>query len=164
MSTNFATGHNQREIERCETSYGGQGTLTRDNRRSETRYPAAIKVRYPRRNSFFFEFTRNISRGGMFIATQDPMEVGERFVFEMEIPGEEEMFPLVGEVRWCVRPQDIQGVKKEIEDLDVGMGVAFVFEDDDNRKRFTDKVMSMLYEAFGTEIAHELMRLPVKNR
>jgi hypothetical protein len=92
------------------------------------------------------------------------MEVGERFVFEMEIPGEDETIPLVGEVRWRVTAQDVKGVKKDIEDLDVGMGVAFVFDNAEEQDHFTEKVMGMLYEAFGTEIAHELMRLPVKNR
>ena len=168
MSANLAPAHNYPETtsdaNRGETAYGGQTVVAPSNRRIDPRYPMAIRVSYPRRNAFFFEYTRNISRGGMFIGTKNPMELGERFLFELDVPGEDEPMAIVGEVRWRVTPEEVSGIKDDIEDLEVGMGIAFIFDDDASQHTFNDKVMEMLYEAFGTEIAHELMRTSPTNR
>ncbi len=142
-----------------ETAYGGEAFVTASNRRFEARYPMAIRVKYPRRNAFFFEYTRNISRGGMFIATSKPLDLGERFVFELEVPGEEAPLQLLGEVRWRVTPEDVQGVRKPVEDLEAGMGIAFLFgEEGGDQVAFNARVMEMINEAFGPEIAQELLR------
>ena len=42
-------------------------------RRREMRAPIELKVEYKRLNSFFADYTRNISRDGMFIKTLKPL-------------------------------------------------------------------------------------------
>lgn len=142
-----------------QTAYGAMAILDTDNRRSDPRFPMAVRVRYPRRNAFFFEYTRNISRGGMFIGTQEPREVGDRFFFELDVPGEEEPFRLLGEVRWRVTPEEVSSVRDVPgEALEVGMGIAFIFDDEAQQARFNDRVVTMLNDAFGPEITKELLR------
>jgi type IV pilus assembly protein PilZ len=141
------------------TAHGGEATFhdVRD-RRHQDRVPLEIKVRYPRRNAFFFEYTRNISRGGMFIGTQRPFPIGTRFDFALEIPGEPEPMILHGEVRWRVTEDDLQGLHQDIDKLETGMGIAFLFADDDERRRFERHVEEMLDDAFGPELAAALFQ------
>ncbi len=144
------------------TAHGGQATLVERElstaeRRRQTRVPFQIQVSYPRRNAFFFEYTRNISHGGMFIATTTPFDIGTRFTFALSIPGENEPVKLEGEVRWRVTPEDMQGLKDPVEDLEPGMGIAFLFTDEKKRDAIQDRVQAMIEEAFGENIAHQLI-------
>jgi type IV pilus assembly protein PilZ len=44
--------------------------------RVEPRAPIELKVEYKRINSFFADYTRNISKGGTFIKTTKPLAIG----------------------------------------------------------------------------------------
>ncbi|HKO52206.1 MAG TPA: PilZ domain-containing protein, partial [Polyangiaceae bacterium] len=57
------------------------GSGEHDDRRSGFRAPIELKVEYKRLNTFFADYTKNISRGGTFIATDKPLPVGTDFVF-----------------------------------------------------------------------------------
>jgi uncharacterized protein (TIGR02266 family) len=49
----------------------------------------------------FFGYAKNISRGGLFIATVKPREPGEKFIIEMTLPMPESLnFRCEGEVIW----------------------------------------------------------------
>ena len=52
-----------------------------DDRRIAERGPIALRVDYKRLNSFFADYTKNISRGGTFIRTDRPLQLGTEFVF-----------------------------------------------------------------------------------
>ena len=47
-----------------------------DRRRREARAPIELKVEYKRLNTFFYDYTKNISKGGTFIKTEKPLDVG----------------------------------------------------------------------------------------
>ena len=46
--------------------------------RHHTRAPIELEVGYKRLNSFFAEYTRNISKGGTFIKTKKPLPIGAK--------------------------------------------------------------------------------------
>ena len=46
------------------------------DRRSNLRAAIELNVEYKRLNTFFADYTRNISKGGTFIKTDKPLEVG----------------------------------------------------------------------------------------
>ncbi len=123
------------------TTFGARAQLS--NRRRYTRHHLEIRVSYPQRNSFFSEYTRNISHGGMFIATHKPLPEGTKLQFVLEIPGEEAPLHLQGEVRWCVRPEDMVGIRRPMPDLEPGMGIAFCFETTASREAFAQRVEAM---------------------
>ncbi len=139
------------------TAYGGEASVEGRNRRTEDRVPMSIRVRYPRRNAFFFEYTRNISHGGMFIATQQPFAIGTRFRFDLEVPGEDRLISLMGEVRWTVEPRQIEGMSASAPDVDAGMGIQFLFDEDSDRDAFDGRVRKMVEEAFGPKISQEIL-------
>jgi uncharacterized protein (TIGR02266 family) len=57
-----------------------------DDSRGDPRAPIELKVEYKRLNSFFADYTKNISRGGTFIKTNRPLPIGTEFVFKLFVP------------------------------------------------------------------------------
>ena len=68
-------------------------------RRAEARSPIELKVEYKRLNTFFADYTKNISRGGTFIKTTRPLPVGTEFLFKLFVPGRGEPLTIHGEVQ-----------------------------------------------------------------
>ena len=93
-----------------------------DDRRYEPRAPIELRVEYKRLNSFFADYTKNIGRGGTFIATERPLEIGTDFVFKLGVPGLPEPLVLNGKVQWVLLPEQAG------EGREPGMGIGFVFE------------------------------------
>ena len=50
------------------------------DRRREARAPIELKVEYKRLNTFFYDYTKNISKGGTFIKTDKPLDIGTIFL------------------------------------------------------------------------------------
>src|SRR4051812_42421850 len=92
--------------------------------RTSERSPIELKVEYQRMNTFFSDYTRNISKGGTFIGTESPLSVGTQFTFKLVVPALSEPLELTGEVRW-VRDRGPEG--------DAGMGIQFIFANDSER-------------------------------
>ena len=80
--------------------------MTDDERRVAARAPIELKVEYKRVNTFFADYTRNISRGGTFIRTDKPLEVGTEFVFALVVPHIGEPLRLKGQVQWVTRTDE----------------------------------------------------------
>ena len=57
-----------------------------DERRDQDRAPIKLEVQYKRLNTFFADYTRNISKGGTFIRTARPLDIGTEFVFVLVLP------------------------------------------------------------------------------
>ena len=82
---------------------------TDDDRRHGLRAPIELKVEYKRLNTFFADYTRNISRGGTFIGTDKPLKVGTEFVFALGIPNIPE-------------PLRLRGRQKPADQVELGAG------------------------------------------
>jgi len=114
--------------------------------RTHPRAPIELKVDYKKLNSFFADYTRNISKGGTFIKTRKPLPVGTRFLFKLSIPGRDEPFELLGEVAWSNAEGD-----------DAGMGIRFVYADDTQRFAFEDVVERLMSDSLGRELTLRLL-------
>ena len=125
------------------------------NRRADARAPITLQVDYKRLNTFFADYTRNISRGGTFVRTDKPLEVGERFVFVLTIPpppgGEPTRLELTGEVRWVVSPAEATSARP------AGMGIQFGFADADERARLDAVVGELMRASLGDRLADKLL-------
>jgi len=104
-------------------------------------------------NAFFADYTKNISKGGTFIKTTRPLEVGRRCLFSLSLPALSDPLLLEGEVAWVLLPQQAQARGAE-----AGMGVRFVFPDDAARRQFERAVERLMEESLGTEVARRLLR------
>ena len=139
----------QNDAERAEHAHA-------DDRRGEDRAAITLKVDYKRLNTFFADYTKNISKGGTFIRTNKPLEVGTEFVFVLTVPEPSlENAPvrleLTGEVKWVV-PESTAS-----SDNPAGMGIQFVFETDDDRARVERFVADLMRSSLGDRLAEKLL-------
>lgn len=122
-----------------------------DDRRGEDRAPITLRVEYKRINTFFADYTKNISRGGTFIRTSRPLDIGTEFMFVLSLP-ESVQLDLKGVVKWVVPEAEASAEKP------AGMGIQFVFADDGQRKAVESVVEGMMNEALGPVLAAKLLR------
>ena len=80
-------------------------TDSKDRRGGGERAPIELKVEYKRLNSFFADYTKNISRGGTFIRTERPLGIGTEFNFKLCVPTLENPLVLRGKVRVAVNQE-----------------------------------------------------------
>lgn len=126
-------------------------------RRREQRAPIELKVEYKRLNTFFYDYTKNISKGGTFIKTDKPLEIGTVFLFKLLVPAQDDPLALRGEVRWVV---------KEGEPLppeapaghEPGMGIRFVYDDAEQRHALERIVEKMMVGSLGQLIYSRLVK------
>ena len=130
-----------------------QGTQDPENLRDSERAPIRLRVDYAKMNAFFADYTLNISKGGTFIKTASPLEIGTRCVFSFSLPALSEPLQLEGEVAW-VLPVDAARIRGE----EAGMGVRFVFADAAAQRSVEELVERMMEESLGREVAHALLK------
>ena len=122
-----------------------------DDRRSAPRAAIELRVEYKRLNSFFADYTKNISRGGTFIGTQRPLDVGTDFVFKLGVPGLGEPLVLHGKVQWALTPEQAG------EDREPGMGIGFVFDSELDRQRVETTVEKLMIDSLGPVLYQKLL-------
>ncbi len=131
--------------------------MTEEERRREARAPIELKVEYKRLNTFFYDYTKNISKGGTFIKTDKPLDVGTIFLFKLQVPSRETPLALRGEVRWVIKdgsppPADLPA------DHEPGMGIRFVYEGSDQRQALEELVEKMMIDSLGPLIYSRLVK------
>ena len=122
-----------------------------DDRRGEDRAPISLRVEYKRINTFFADYTKNISKGGTFIRTTRPLEIGTEFMFVLSLPEKLEL-ELKGVVKWVVPEAGAS------DDKPAGMGIQFIFAADSQRVAVENVVTGMMNEALGPVLAGKLLR------
>src|SRR5262245_29642310 len=98
------------------------------DRRRELRAPIELRVEYKRVNTFFADYTKNISSGGTFIATEKPLDIGTEFVFALDLPGLTEPLRLRGRVMWTTKVEDSSKANP------AGMGIEFQYSSSEERR------------------------------
>jgi len=117
------------------------------DQREHARAPIELKVDYKKLNSFFADYTKNISKGGTFIKTRKPLPVGTRFLFRLTVPGRPLPFELNGEV-----------VHAGPSGPEAGMGIRFVWSEDSERRAFESVVEGLMEQSLGPLVAQKLLR------
>src|SRR5262249_50944435 len=91
--------YDQTESMSAENGNGGNGA----DRREHFRAPIELKVEYKKLNTFFADYTKNICKGGTFIKTKKPLDIGTEFLFKLSVPNLGEPLALRGQVKWVMR-------------------------------------------------------------
>ena len=121
-----------------------------DERLRDDRAPITLRVDYKRLNTFFADYTKNISKGGTFIRTTKPLEIGTEFQFVLALP-ESVQLELKGVVKWVVTEA------AATTEAPAGMGIQFVFADEAQRTAVETVVETMMNEALGPVLARKLL-------
>ncbi len=88
-------------------------------RREHVRFSVELEVNLGSEHNFYAGLAENLSAGGVFIATHRLEKVGSKIDVSLKLSDSEEVFKLVGEVRW-VR------VYNELSDTPPGLGIRFI--------------------------------------
>jgi uncharacterized protein (TIGR02266 family) len=88
-------------------------------RREHARFSVDLEVSVLSEHNFYAGLAENLSAGGLFIATHTLQKVGSRIELSLRMPDSEDVFQVVGEVRW-VR------LYNETSDTSPGLGIRFV--------------------------------------
>jgi len=126
-------------------------TVDWSDRRTEERHSITLRVDYKRMNTFFADYAKNISKGGTFIRTSKPLDVGTEFVFVLSIPGQADQLQLKGEVMWTV--DDATAT----EEHPAGMGIRFRFSDPSEQDRLDAFVQKLMSDKLGGVMAAKLL-------
>jgi type IV pilus assembly protein PilZ len=110
-----------------------------DERRRGTRLMAEVKVDYRTVGSFITDYSKDISQGGLFIATSLPLEIGEQVRLRITLPGRDLPFALEGVVRWNSKPSDR-------DQSPAGMGIEFINFDAEVRAELSRFVATLPHE------------------
>ena len=122
--------------------------MSSNSKRTHPRAPIEIKVEYQRLNSFFADYSRDISRGGLFIQTDSPSDVGESCYLTLSFPKYDEPITLLAVVKHVVPADDDSG--------NPGMGLEFNFESAEEKKALARVVDHMMIEHLGVELYEKL--------
>lgn len=114
--------------------------------RAHARAAVELRVEYKKLNAFFADYTRDISKGGVFIRTDKPLPIGTRYLFKLTVPQRPEPFELLGEVAWTSTDTD-----------DCGMGIRFIYADDAQRSDFEATVERLMVRHLGPELTEKLL-------
>ena len=120
--------------------------------RQHGRAPIELKVDYKKLNSFFADYTKNISKGGTFIKTKKPLPIGTRFLFKLTVPKREAPFELLGEVVWSKAEGD-----------EPGMGIRFIYSSDTQRADFEGVVEALMADSLGSDLTGKLLNKSMKS-
>ena len=121
------------------------------DRRSNGRHPIELKVEYKRLNTFFADYTKNISKGGTFIRTDKPLAIGTEFVFALVIPQLSEPVRLRGRVVWTTP------VDQATEESPPGMGIRFQYANDEERRGTEGIVERLMKNELGEHLSAKLL-------
>lgn len=116
--------------------------LRRLTRRIYPRAPLELRVHYRTTGSFLVSYTVNLSRGGLFVETDDPLPEGSRVTLRLEVPGAEREVETTALVVWVRRETNEIGEPP-------GMGMRFERADED----WGDLVDQMVSSFAGLTIA-----------
>ena len=130
-----------------------------DDKRQHPRTPIELKVEYKKMNTFFADYTKNISKGGTFIKTERPLPLGTEFIFKLALPKRSQPFELRGEVIWTNQASEMQ--RPDIPEM--GMGIRFIFASDNERDNFESEVEQMMVASLGVHLYEKLINKRVRS-
>jgi uncharacterized protein (TIGR02266 family) len=101
-------------------------------RRGGRRAGCVLQLQYRSASHLLVSYCTNLSRGGLFVPSQQPLPPGARLVLTLEVPGVPEPVEIDAEVRWVRGSDSLEGPS--------GMGLQFEGVDSQLGARIDDLV------------------------
>ena len=120
-------------------------------RRESGRIAVQLPIEYERLNALLADYTHNISRGGTFIRTDRPLQVGTVLSFTIRAPQLSEPILLRGVVRWVTEADQASA------DRPAGMGIAFVFDSPEQKAAIEGRLDRLMVKSLGVAAFEKLM-------
>ncbi len=113
--------------------------------------PIDLCVDYAGINAFFADYARNIGRGGTFVQTDRPLDIGTKLRFTLNVPSLPNPISLLGQVQWRVTPEQSH------EGQPPGMGIGFLYASEAERVRLDNTVESLMRSSLGPDLCRKLL-------
>jgi len=95
-------------------------------RRKNPRVFLRALVDYESQDTFLYDYSKDLSQGGLFIKTDKPRSIGDEIELKFSLPDIEKVFKTKGEVKWVIRDKSDNTMN--------GMGIEFKgLEEEDKR-------------------------------
>lgn len=97
--------------------------MTDKERRARPRALIRVLVDYESSGTYLYDYSNDLSEGGLFIETEQPLQKGSKLNLRFTLPNLDKVFEITGKVAWVnqVPKHDSKPVKGR-----PGMGVQFV--------------------------------------
>ena len=112
-----------------------------EEKRQTTRHPLRTKMDYRAQSGgdFLYEYTTNISKGGIFIETHEPLPEGTVVEMKFQPPDTEQPIEVSGKVVW------INPWREGEENHNPGMGIQFEDLSEEGRELLAQLVRAIAY-------------------
>jgi type IV pilus assembly protein PilZ len=114
------------------------------DRRGADRIDVVWSVDCETEDTFLYANITNISEVGIFVRTNEPLEVGTRVTLKFAPPGSIDPLVLTGQVQW------VNPVRMLASNPNPGMGIRFIDLNRDNRERLVGVVRTIAYVRSST--------------
>jgi type IV pilus assembly protein PilZ len=114
------------------------------DRRSADRIEVTWSVDCETEETFLYANITNISEVGIFVRTNEPLEVGTRVTLKFAPPGSDEPLVLTGQVQW------VNPIRMLSTNPNPGMGIRFIDLTRENRERLVGVVRTIAYVRSST--------------
>jgi type IV pilus assembly protein PilZ len=121
------------------------------DRRQHSRESIELVVRYQRLNAFFADYAKNISRGGTFVATSEPLPPDTEFVFSLAVPELADPLQLRAKVMWTTP------VEAATKAHPAGMGIQFQYKDGEERTQLEGMIERLIVDQLGQRHADRIL-------
>jgi type IV pilus assembly protein PilZ len=109
------------------------------DRRSADRIDVTWSVDCETEDTFLYANITNISEVGIFVRTDEPLEVGTRLTLKFAPPGARDTLVLTGQVAW------VNPIRMLASNPNPGMGIRFIDLTQESRERLIDAVRTIAY-------------------
>ena len=92
--------------------------------KARKRRPAKLRISYKKASTFVKEYSKNLKRGGTFIKTKKPLDVGRECILHLTVPGWDDPIEIKGNVVWSSKGVEVMVGQEE------GMGIKYDTSDD----------------------------------
>jgi len=108
--------------------------------RKHTRYDASLKVSFKTEKQFVYEYAKNISKGGLFVASDKPLPLRTKVELVLHLPHSSAPVKIIGEVVHVISTEQ---AKLMNADRWPGMGIQFSEFEEDGEKTLLDYLKSL---------------------
>ncbi len=98
--------------------------VARESEVAAKRRPAKLRISYKKASTFVKEYSKNLKRGGTFIKTKKPLDVGRECILHLTVPGWDDAIEIHGNVVWSSKGVEVMVGQEE------GMGIKYDTGDD----------------------------------
>ena len=109
-----------------------------DERRKHQRVPTQILIKYRSADQFFSDYIQNISRGGIFVPTQQPLPENTQLQISFSLPNYDRLITTEGIVVHSVH------ANSACTDSPAGMGIQFKALSEKNQQLIDAYIESLL--------------------